>query len=78
MAVTALLLNTDMIDNDLTMKMKAWLDNDSHTDNDDIMEGAKMLLKLNYRRMAVNALTMIRCRRISSLYGWKTRIAGKE
>lgn len=57
MAVTALLLNTDMIDNDLTMKMKAWLDNDSHTDRDDIMEGALMLLKLNRNRALFNTIS---------------------
>ena len=47
----------DMIDNDLTMKMKAWLDNDSHTDRDDIMEGAQMLLKLNRNQALFNTIS---------------------
>lgn len=37
--------------------MKAWLDNDSHTDRDDIMEGAQMLLKLNRNQALFNTIS---------------------
>ncbi|MCH4213338.1 MAG: hypothetical protein LKF70_11195, partial [Prevotella sp.] len=35
-----------MIDNDLTVKIKRWLEEDSH-DSDSIVEGANLLLRLN-------------------------------
>ena len=46
-----------MIDNNLTIRLKAWLEKESHTDNEDIMEGAQMLLKLNRNQALFNTIS---------------------
>lgn len=45
-----------MIDNDLTVRMKRWLDAEEHTDTQDIMEGATMLLQLNRNQSMFNTI----------------------
>lgn len=45
-----------MIDNNFTIKMKRWLDEPEHTDNQDILDGAMMLLQLNRNQSMFNTI----------------------
>lgn len=46
------------IDNNFTLKMKKWLEAKEHTDHDDIMSGALMVLQLNKNRAMYNSIAM--------------------
>lgn len=46
------------IDNSFTLKMKKWLEAKEHTDYDDIMSGALMVLQLNKNRAMYNSIAM--------------------
>lgn len=46
-----------MVDNKLTISLKEWLEKDSHTDRDDIMAGAQMLLRLNRNQALFNTIS---------------------
>lgn len=45
-----------MIDNNFTIKMKRWLEAGNHTERDDIMNGAMMLLQLNRNQALFNTI----------------------
>ena len=57
MVASAFIFFISMIDNNLTIRLKTWLENGSHTDNEDIMEGAQMLLKLNRNQALFNTIS---------------------
>ncbi len=46
-----------MVDNNFTIKMKRWLEAGNHTEREDIMDGAMMLLKLNRNQMLFNTIS---------------------
>lgn len=46
-----------MLDDKFTNSLKEWLEKDSHTDNEDIMAGAQMLLKLNRNQALFNTIS---------------------
>lgn len=57
MVASAFIFFISMIDNNLTIRLKTWLEKESHTDKEDIMEGAQMLLKLNRNQALFNTIS---------------------
>ena len=57
MVASAFIFFISMIDNNLTIRLKTWLEKESHNDNEDIMEGAQMLLKLNRNQALFNTIS---------------------
>ncbi len=55
------------MDHNLTVRIKKWLDEDSHTTTGDILEGATMLLQLNRNRALFNTIVRRPERHVSKI-----------